>query len=294
MNYNHIVCISNASKEVHPHNTLTKFRNVLSSPIINTERKLCAALQTICVSSQFEEGSYQPKYIAVRVRHITQLIDDGQVLYVLPNLQKYTHNNAYYFEVLQKEYFKIDVSIIRELEFDLVDDRGFQLQLRRGQPTIIKLDCRVMDNPDEVIRLSSDMSNREYSDNTPASFRVHLPSRLMLRDGQWQVALSSIHFPLLDNQKYEDLPNIILLYADIVEQTYVGSVAGSLLKLLPLHQDEHSAANHYESQHLNFMTIEDNSIVNIKFDLHDMAGNPISFRAGGRTIISMILRNKKA
>jgi hypothetical protein len=64
------------------------------------------------------------------------------------------------------------------------------------QPTFVKLSFKNMNSSSSFqVRLSSSDSLDIFPQNTAANFRVLLPRELSLLGNQWEVALSTIHYP---------------------------------------------------------------------------------------------------
>jgi hypothetical protein len=97
---------------------------------------------------------------------------------------------TFYYEVAQKEWMSINMLNVSSLSIALFDENGDKLNIGFGQPTIVWLRIITMGSEMFTMRISS-----LEQDGTNSSFRALLKEPLPLGENNWQVALSSIHFP---------------------------------------------------------------------------------------------------
>jgi hypothetical protein len=108
--------------------------------------------------------------------------------------------------MLKREYYSLVNLNITTLSIKLLDENHDLLHLKSGQSTFIKLKFREMDPNwrSFMLRLKSTDSKELYQDNVNHNFRVQLYHPLILDQGGWQVAITSIHFP-----KQFDIQNVL-------------------------------------------------------------------------------------
>lgn len=287
-----VLLASNADRKNHPFNTTTNFKNTFSQVLDNSQQKLGIALQSITFNSDFAWFGDQSPILALKIDQIDAFEEPRSLLYIIPLLPSLLSGTGYYFEVKQLEYLRFNTSHIPTISVQFVNYNGRRIRLRRGQPTIIKLACREMSCCEHMLRLSSTMSITHFAGNTQSEFRTILPSRYSFSDGTWQIAMTSINYSRLDAEYYNDnFPNVVMLYADIVQETRVGSSMSRLLKIFPCRQEEGSFGNFYEAQHLEHIKIDCNHASSINLTLRDSAGRLIVFHRDLNfdTIISVLL-----
>ena len=201
----HRVCsLANASLDIYPNNTLTKFTHRLPSAI-NLKKGLYHSIKLISIGiyNELKESlTYHSNYINV---HLAQLNP------------KYTTNSVYR-QCLAKVpftakkpreegkiiWFHFDtpidhslngLNIVEELSYYITDCENKQLQLKEGPITVINVVIEEMEFPDQFsLDLSPTHSNDKYPNNTPHSFIVSLPHEIKL-DNSWEVALHHIISP---------------------------------------------------------------------------------------------------
>jgi hypothetical protein len=91
------------------------------------------------------------------------------------------------------------------------------------------------------------------------------------------------------------IPHSILLYCDIIRPIIIGSTYAKVLKLIPITRI--TAKNDYEiyeSQHLDFTTIENNSLSTMQFQLRHTNGVLLSFGNNkSEVLINLVFRKKR-
>lgn len=104
-------------------------------------------------------------------------------------------NPSFYHEVERREYYDL-LNIPRRLTIRLLDEKNRPLNLLSGQSTFLKLKfAKMSDTSMFSMRVTSHDSIKMYNANTASDFRLNLVHPIELSYGQWEVALSSIHYP---------------------------------------------------------------------------------------------------
>jgi hypothetical protein len=269
-----IICASNASIDIYPDNTLSKFKNRFSAPVDLSDGNWHVALQTLCFNASFN-GDF-PDIILVHMLEIKAFLGGSKILYVAPfTSREKLPNDGYYCEPLQKQFIKVSTNSLSSINIRLTDENGVQLSLAEGQPTFVELNFRKMSDSTQIIRFSSEMSKEFFPNNSSSRFKVRLPTPLTLNN--YGVALSTIHFPLLSNNYGTNPPIAILLHADIVAPTIIGTSYVKIIKLFPCAQDGWLNIGSYECRHLTFIPIQREYIDTITFTLLDAAGRELIF-----------------
>jgi hypothetical protein len=152
-----------------------------------------------------------PSEIKVQLMEMEQSLSSAgnhKNLSIIPFRTSNTPNYSFYHEVSQKEYFNFGSTNSQTLSVCLVDEANDELQLYSKQPTFIKLKFKRMEASSFILRLSSKDSTNLYETNNATSFRIQLPQTI-IRQGVWEVAVSSINYPSKINagsyMRYQDL-----------------------------------------------------------------------------------------
>ena len=115
---------------------------------------------------------------------------------VIPFTHSTKENPSFFHEAIEKEYFRLSSTLLERLTITLRDEKSELLHLFTSQSTVVKLKFKKMQNKEAfVTRFASTDSENIYPENRANKFRVQLPHVLDLESGQWEVALSSIHYP---------------------------------------------------------------------------------------------------
>ncbi len=136
-----------------------------------------------------------PKLIKVKLSQITTFnFFDHKDLAILAT-SEIASNGLIYYIATTKEYFRLNTIRLEELTVELTDENNFPLLLVKGQPTIIQLIVKKMNNKSFIVRINSEESKNTFSDNVRENFRTQIWHLTDLTYEKWQVALTSIHFP---------------------------------------------------------------------------------------------------
>ena len=290
-----IICASNASTDIYPNNTLSKFTNLFSLPLDLTDGNWHVALQSLCFHARFmrRPGGVRMKALLVHMLEIDAFLGGSDVLYIAPLAKKQRlHNRGYYHETPQREFIKVTSRSLPCITIFLTDEHNAQIRLAVGQPTFVELVFTNMTDSAHIIRFSSAMSLKYYPNNSNSNFSALLPTPLP--SGEWKAALSSIHFPALRAAEYiGNLPIAVLLYADIVAPTIIGSKYVKMLKLFPYAQNRWNERGSFECNHLAFIPVEQTYIGNIKFTILDAAGEELKFAEDEPTFVTVVFKKIK-
>lgn len=152
-----------------------------------------------------------PKIIKVKLGEMKQSLSSSghhQDLAIV-QFKKPENYVCFYHEVMQKEYFPLNSTLLQALSITITDEDNDELNVISHQPTFVKLKFKKMISSAFILRLSSADSNNIYPDNTATNFRIQLPRLLSLHGPNWQVALSSIIYPsqisIVDYLSQQDL-----------------------------------------------------------------------------------------
>jgi hypothetical protein len=146
-----------------------------------------------CQQPNFE-GDKPPQFIKIRVNELTSSLDGVGYHRDLSIIPYKTAGPTFFQEIARGEYFNTETEL-PGLTITLLDENNNQLNLLRGQPSILKLKFAQMNTPSFLLRLSSSDSSNLFNDNTQSSFRIQLPHSIDLEKEKWEAALSSIYYP---------------------------------------------------------------------------------------------------
>ena len=188
-----VICLSNASLDIFPNNSLTKFTHRLPKPIkVPAGLKPFVVLQEFVLTNYPTETAPQVGFLKVHLEQIDPIagpeVSDRRLLATLPN-------KSGRISWIRPEYPVLcplaDTDQIEELSFLVTDELNKQLQLKAGATTVIHL-IFVMTNAQKSFTMSvgPDTSKHLFDDNSLATFSVEMPETLQL-DENWEVALLS-------------------------------------------------------------------------------------------------------
>lgn len=91
------------------------------------------------------------------------------------------------------------------------------------------------------------------------------------------------------------IPHSMLLYCDIIKPVMIGDTYAKVLKLIPVGNiNTKSQFKIYESQHLDFIPLENNSLTSVHFQLRHSNGEIVLFGDNqSEVLINVVLRRKK-
>ena len=188
-----VTCLSNASLDIFPNNSLTKFTHRLPKPIkVPPGLKPLVALREFVLSNYPSENASKVGFLKVHLEEIDPLagpdVNDRRLLSTLQNKSGKTIWNRPDFPVLCP---LAATDQIEQLSFLVTDEWNRQLQLKSGPTTVIHLTI-VMTNAQNSFTMSvgPDTSRHLFAHNSLPSFSVEMPETLTL-DENWEVALLS-------------------------------------------------------------------------------------------------------
>ena len=181
-------------------NTLSHFRNDLPERLRFQQAGWAVSLQTLAFDAKFLSETKKPNLIKVTLEQLKPSFAGSafhQILAIVPFAHKHKAQNRFYHEVQRKEYFELLNVENPCFTILLTDENDKQLNLLSGQPTFVKLKFTKMSATFTpfMVRCESNASTHIYPANTNSDFRIDLPHPLPLGPGQWEVAVTSIHFP---------------------------------------------------------------------------------------------------
>lgn len=145
------------------------------------------------------EQETTPNFIKIKLAELKPNLSGGgfnKELALIPFPKESTTSSLTWYEVKNKEYFKLASSCLSNISVELSTNTNNSLDLLPGSETILKLKFKNMQGQSSFItRLQSNDSLNIYPNNNAAFFRIQLPHSINFNDNNWQVALSSIHYP---------------------------------------------------------------------------------------------------
>jgi len=193
----YITLASNASTNIYQSNTLTNFRNTLPHAVELKDFKWQLALQSLCLNTRFSNAS-KPKIIKIRILEISDILGGSGYHQDIACIafNNNPDNSAFYHVVKKKEYFPLRSTNLQSLTVQLTDEKNRELSLLSGQPTFVHVKLKRMSSPSFIIRVNAHEGNQIFPANTQSNFQVQLCHPIDLTIDKWEVALSSIHFPM--------------------------------------------------------------------------------------------------
>ena len=188
-----VTCLSNASLDIFPDNSLTKFTHRLPKPIkVPPGLKPLVALREFVLTNHPTENAPKVGFLKVHLEEIDPLagpdVNDRRLLSTLQNKSNKTIWNRPDFPVLCP---LAATDQIEQFSFLITDEWNRQLQLESGPTTVIQLTI-VMTNAQTsfTMTVGPDTSEHLFAHNTLPTFSVEMPETLTL-DENWEVALLS-------------------------------------------------------------------------------------------------------
>lgn len=197
-----ITILSNGSSEIYPDNKLTYFTNKLPNILtVYNREKWAISIKDITISTGFIIKS---KIIHLICENIHENQNDTTIVnsrIVATFSYRRGVNNVFYTEFPIANYFLLTTSLLSDLTFELVDDKGRRLRLFSGRATIINIELKKikMDTYEKIIICSS-KPNDIYPNNNINDFTSVLPYTQDLI-GSWEIALNSATYPKVHNNK---------------------------------------------------------------------------------------------
>lgn len=190
-----IISLSNASLDVYPENTLSKFTHRLPTRIgVSSLFIPMVALNTIVIHNKIKSGGRIPTAIKVHLKELnvnnSPFTSDAQVLATLP----FKSGENLHWERPEVPIFRpLNVTgEITELSFLITDEYNEQLQLDYGSPSLIQLTMTMTRSVESFsIILNQETSKDLYPDNTICTWSCELPESFQV-DTSMEVCLHSI------------------------------------------------------------------------------------------------------
>ena len=152
--------------------------------------------ELLCDLSNSIERNF-PKIVKIQSKMIRPQIYNSyfsnDLVVFCPNFKE--KDNFLFHEFENKQFVKVNNSIISTIPIKFVDENDNRLHLLPGIASFVKLHFKKMPRFDKSfnVRISSEKTS-EFSNNTNAFFKVRLPQTLFL-DNEWKVSLTSINHP---------------------------------------------------------------------------------------------------
>jgi hypothetical protein len=221
-------------------------------------------------TSPFPEKPTVPKVIKIKLGEMKQSLSVKEfhrdlAIIVDENIKYEDH---FFHVVKRKEYFDIIDENISSLSVLLTDENNCQLNLKDGQPSILKLKLRKKSMNSFILRISSLDCRDIYQNNSSAQFMVQLPQPFP-QQKMWEVALSSIYYPsrmdltpiLRDEDFWIDVGAVNIMTKDILGLTRI-----TFSHLTDVSAEAIINAMHLKISTLDLFTIrEDDGVYNIHF-----------------------------
>ena len=145
------------------------------------------------------DGEDIPAFVKLQLKEMRPTLSGigfHQDLAIVPYKTPTREDSYYYHEVKRKEFYSLTSNELQCLSVKLCGEDNRQLNLGFGQPTLVKLNFRNMYGSTSFqVRITSKDSNNIFPHNNASNFYVQLPHELLLPGNDWEVALSSFHYP---------------------------------------------------------------------------------------------------
>ena len=189
----HVFCLSNASLEIYPDNTLSKFTHRFPQPIkVPTGLQPLVSLREFVLSNHPSANAPKVSFLKVHLEELDPVagpeVNDRRLLATLPN------------KTGRLNWIRPDYPVlcplgvtdqIEEFSFLITDEWNRQLQLKDGPTTVIHLTIIMTDSHQSfTMSVGPDTSKHLFSHNSLTTFSVEMPETLDLSDN-WEVALLS-------------------------------------------------------------------------------------------------------
>lgn len=187
----HVVSLSNASLDLYPSNSLSRFTHRLPQPIeVPKGLRAYAALTKFTISTKLPDDHPEVGFVKIHLRELDPVaVPDEEESRVLSRAP-WKHR---WMTWCSKEYPTLcPISCtdkIEELSFLFTDEHNKQLPLLSGPTTLVQLMIIMTDaHASFTMTVSTNTSKDLFSHNKPATFEVELPDTFRFRD-HWEVAL---------------------------------------------------------------------------------------------------------
>ena len=206
-----ILCTSNASTDIYPDNSLSNFTNLLPKTLLHIQ-EWEVALESIIINMH-NKGRKSANHFRVQLQEIetrSNTIFNRTLAIISIGMQD---ENVLYFESTQREYFPFQSGTLSKLKIMIEDMNGEYLMTNVGQPTWVKLSLRKKMFDSHLLRFSPLDSKYLFPKNKNENFWTQLGHTLALTDGNWEMALTSIHYPLsFEKEKLMSDNELILVF----------------------------------------------------------------------------------
>ncbi len=222
MPFHQITSLSNASLNVYPNNSLTKFIHQLPLPIeFDQTQHHTIELKSISLDFKLENKEKSVSFIKIHLEELDPRLSsqdgDGQCLAripfsiaVKPKKQEAEEEESEEEEEEEEDFFKLSdwweavhpiaiplthISRLDKLSYFITDENNQQLELKTGVSTVINvLICEMKYQDHFTITLNPSVSKDSFTRNVNNNFYTSFPSEINLGSG-WEVALHSVIVP---------------------------------------------------------------------------------------------------
>ena len=192
----YMYAFSNAAGPGDDANSLTKFSNSLSEPLIFSDRlkwKMCirSLFMSNAIASEFDTD-----FVQVRCDQLSESNGSEQIISLHSKAPTAEHLTSHAWIPRNAEWFHPISNYIEALSFTLLNNHSQQLQLKPGHPTIILLEFKqTMSRQKEFFARVSSRSTLTFLHNKPNDFTVSLPvEHSFFAQCPFEIAVSSITY----------------------------------------------------------------------------------------------------
>lgn len=213
----YVYLLSNASLDLYPNNTLSRFKVALDSPILlNRHHGWKVALSSVsCHNNIALENRNETTYFFVDCNIINPQLNGRSSIGEFA-LQPFNTKKARRLEESKKTlvYQSLNTDIVDHIEISLRDDKYNDLKVLAGQPTVVVLHFKKMPTISRDFALTIDSRSDDFPENTVDDFRCNFPLEMsMLHGKNMEVALLSVRYPVrYAEERLEGYGNFVRLH----------------------------------------------------------------------------------
>jgi len=197
-----VTSLSNASLDVYPNNSLTKFVHQLPIPIeFDQTQDHTIELRSISLAFDLKYDLDHVSFVKLHVEELDQRNSshkgDARCLARIPFSSSHKgEDKTLWHEFRHPIAIPLThISRLDKLSYLLTDEHNQQLDLKSGVTTVLNILIREMKHQDHFsITLNPTVSEAMFSKNVNNDFRTSFPSDIELGPG-WEVALHSVIVP---------------------------------------------------------------------------------------------------
>ena len=212
-----VYLLSNASLDLYPSNTLSRFKVALTSPLlVNRHHGWKLALSSVsCHNNINLENRNETTYFFVDCNIINPQLNGRRSIGEFA-LQPFSTKKARRLEESKKTlvYQSLSTDIVDHIEISLKDDKYNDLKVLAGQPTVVVLHFKKMPALGQEFVLTIDSRSEDFPENKIDDFRCNFPLEMsMLHDKTMEVALLSMRYPVrYAEERLEGYGNFVRLH----------------------------------------------------------------------------------